>query len=514
MRRGHRPESSGHARALRLVDVSAVVGLTALAAALRVDALRPSSLWIDDAWAALVVKAHSIDDVFLVGVTAPAFAVLLKGWLAVAGFSELNAQLLPFVAGVAAVPGVYLVARWRGVGWLGALAGALVLAASVVHMTYSTRVKQYTLDCLVALVVLAVALWLVEDVERRRRWWVFTAACIGGIALSSPAIVLAVSCSTVALVALARRQRTLRAAAPVTLVGLFAGLWWLLLLRPRVNDALRDYWSGYFVPHDEGVGRAIFIAARDAKDVFAGAVPPNFTAATLAALAVPVAVVVLLACRRYAIAALLVVAPVGVALSLAVAQAVPLGTGRTDMYLYPGLALAIAMAVDLARQRWARPTVVAVATILVVQVVVFEPGPEYPSRDLKPLVAELERRTHPDDSVLVRPDDDFAVGLYTRWPIRFVRATDPPTGFAVEIAHDGIHAPLILPVGTGDHTETWRAAIAKCLERSSRVWLIAGGHEANPKLPYVRRLLREAGLSRVLELTRPGGNLTLWAVAS
>jgi hypothetical protein len=509
-------ESSSRPAAIGPADIAIVGLLAVLAGVLRLDPLAPSSLWIDDAWAALVVKAHGAHDVLLAGVTAPGFAILLKGWLAAAGFSELNAQLLPFVAGVLTAPFLFLVARWMGVGRLGATIGALALAGSVVHMTYSTRVKQYTLDGLVALAVLALAWWLVRDVGNRRRWWLFAVGSVVAIVLSSPAIAVVTSSLVVAVAVLVRARKSRRAALPpvVVIVG-FIGAWWWLMLRPRVNGALKEYWSGYFIPRDEGVGRALFIAARDAKDVFAGAVPPNVTSATVAALSVPVAVAVLLLARRYVAALLFVVAPMGLAVALAAVDGVPLGTGRTDIYLYPGIALAIAMAVHELEQRWRRATVAAVCLVLVAQVIVFKPVLPYPARDVGPLVAELEQRAAGTDGVLVRPDDDFAFALYTTWPVTF-REANAVTGFAVAIERPNVHVPLLVPNGSDGRTETWPEAIARTRADSERVWFLTGGQDPIPKPPairepYVHPLLQRAGLRLQLEVTRPGGSLTLWS---
>jgi len=485
--------------------------LTALAVLLRLGPLRPPSLWIDDAWAALIIKTHTVHDALLVGGTAPGFAVLLKGWLAVVGFSELNAQLLPFVIGVTTPALLYVVLRRGGVGSLGASVGALVLVASVVHMTYSTRVKQYTLDGFVALIVLAVAWWLIREVENSRRWWIFAATCLAGILLSSSAIAVAASSTTVALALLVWRNadpRFARAALPpVALISVFAAAWWWLILRPRVNGELKNYWSGYFVPHNQGLGHAVFIAARGLKDVGVGVIPLPTVAA---ALVVPAAVATLLLCRNFAGAALLVIAPCGLAVLLAFVRAVPLGTGRTDLYLYPGLAMAIGLAVHELRTRSLPLTLLGTAALVAVGVATFKPIVPYPPRDVRPLVQQLELRASPSDSILVRPDDDFGFGLYTTWPVTFLRA-DVATGFAARIDHRNVHVPLLVPIGLGLSTESWQAAIMRAKESSSRVWLLVGGHSLTPSLPRVRARLKKDGFSLDFELDRPGAVLTRWS---
>ncbi len=137
-----------------------------------------------------------------------------------------------------------------------------------------------------------------------------------------------------------------------------------------------------------------------------------------------------------------------------------------------------------------------VIVVLAVQIVTFKPVSPYPVRDVRPLVAELERRVSPSDSVLIRPDDDFAFGLYTTWPITFVRSS-ASTGFAVRVDRPNVHYPLIVPIGPDLRTESWPTAIANAKANSTRVWLLTGGQDPISKLPHVRE-------PEVRELMRKG----------
>ena len=497
------------------VDAAVIAAITALAIWLRLGPLDPPSLWLDDAWAALVVRAHSLHDVLLVGVTAPGFAMILKGWLSVAGFSELNAQLPAFVAGVLTPPALFVVLRRRGVGRMAAAVGALVLVASVVYMTYATRVKQYTLDSLVVLILLGVSWWLADDVASRRRWWLYALACVAAMALSSPAIVIVASSTSVALVLLARcGLRSLKiAVGPAAVIAVFTLLWWWFLLRPRINAPLRDYWSGFFIPYNRGLAHAVFVVARDVKDLFLGAIPLPTTVA--AALAVPAAVAFLLVRRRMVPAFLLVIGPVAVAVLLAAIRAAPLGTGRTDIYLYPGLAMGIAVAVD-ELVKWS-PSIATVgaAAVVVVAAVTFNSIIPYPKRDIGPLVGTLNHSAEPGDSVIVRSNEDYALALYTTWPVTFFSFQDMP-GFVARIDHDNVILPeLVQRPLPGLDVESWSAAIARAAKSSTRVWLLAAAPaavgEATPRLPQVRSLLRHDGFVLTSELPERGADLTLWS---
>ena len=76
-------------------------------------------------------------------------------------------QLPAFVAGVACIPVMYALVRFFRLGRLVALAAALVVSLSPICVTYSTRVKEYQADFLLACLVLAVAEAARRRAERR-----------------------------------------------------------------------------------------------------------------------------------------------------------------------------------------------------------------------------------------------------------------------------------------------------------------------------------------------------------
>jgi hypothetical protein len=302
------------------------------------------------------------------------------------------------------------------------------------------------------------------------------------------------------------------AVAPAVITAVFGMLWWALMLRPRVDEPLKAYWKGYYIPHDRGAVHAVWVLARGLKDVFVGLVPVPTTPA--AALVVPAAVVVLLVARRLVPVLLLVVGPLAVAIVLAAAQEAPLGTGRTDMYLYPGLAMAIGLAVDELAGLSERLTAAAVAVAVLVTALAFQPAVAYPKRYARPLVDELNRSATPSDSILVRPNDDFAVGLYSRWPVTFFRSRDVEPGFVVRVERDRLFFPGLVPdPPPGLDTRPWRAAVAAAAT-SRRIWLLVAAPGAlgieHPRLEAVRRLLRRAGFVLEREEAKPGADLTLW----
>jgi len=84
---------------------------------------------------ALLTKRDGLPEFCLVGVTAPGFAGLLKGWLALVGLDESRAQLLPLLFAVAAPALLYVILVRRGVMRVAAWFGANLFAISPAFLT-------------------------------------------------------------------------------------------------------------------------------------------------------------------------------------------------------------------------------------------------------------------------------------------------------------------------------------------------------------------------------------------
>jgi hypothetical protein len=238
-----RPSQSAsvRGRARTPADLAVTVALAVLAAALRVGRFTPPSLFFDDAWVALVSKARGLGGVVRVGSVAPGFSLLLKLWLWALGFSNGHALSLSFVFSVLVPPTAFVVLRRRGLSFPAAAAAGLILAVSSMNIALAVRVKQYSLDEFLAVILLGMGWALVEDPMRAQRWRKFGLASLVGIALSSPAVVIIAAGLATTSAALRKdfrflRAQLLRVAAPL---AVFAGVWYWSLLRPASNSGLQ-----------------------------------------------------------------------------------------------------------------------------------------------------------------------------------------------------------------------------------------------------------------------------------
>lgn len=463
-----RPEAvTGDARRwLTLAACLVVVG--GLSLWLRCRAIGISSLWLDDAWVGVGSHFPTLGDTIRSGLTSPGFSLLYRGWATVFGSGATTAQLLGLGFGLAAPVVLFLAATERGLPWYAALLGSGLLATARAHIDMSVHLKQYTAEAFAMTVVLWVAWRGIDRPASSGRWALFIGAATGASLLSSIGAVAAGSALAFCIVAaLIARPRRLRAAVVGTCAyGLVVAPWLLLAVRPNVHDKLADYWRGYYLDGSGfagGLGTRLGAVARAFQDVPAGIV--------LLTLAVAAGIVL----ARRPLVGVLLVLPTLVAVALAALSVVPLGTGRTDVYLFPSYALLVAVAVSelvgmLPARGRAVTATAAVAGFVVVALLASQTVAYLYPEDLTPLVHLAERNRRPGDEIVVYPSAGYAYGIATRYPIEKRPDELAPTDWVVKVRGPDIS---VLQAHRDD-PEKWATPLDR-LAGSRRIWLI-GSH--------------------------------------
>jgi 4-amino-4-deoxy-L-arabinose transferase-like glycosyltransferase len=136
-----------------------LAAIMAAGAALRLYHLDHQSLWHDEAISVIVSRAplgRILDYFETVGsklpfeYNPPVYAYVLHGWFKVFGVGGFEARLLSAVAGVLALPLIFLLAR-RLFGTTTGLRAALLLAVSQIGVMFSQEARNYELFLLLAL---------------------------------------------------------------------------------------------------------------------------------------------------------------------------------------------------------------------------------------------------------------------------------------------------------------------------------------------------------------------------
>ncbi len=438
-----------------LLSCCVLVGFAA-----RMPGLTSTSLWFDDAWAALASRVPAGTATHMV-VTTPLYTMAMRSWIRLDPHSTTWAQLPALVFGLLGIVAVYLLLGvydlWRPLP----LVGALVVAVSPICITYSVRVKEYAFD----LVACCVLLWLLERLRTKPTSTTITALVVTSIlSITTSATTMLVAAVVVAMLVLhALEQPALRrraALAALVIIG-SAGIVTLVIYR-HISPALQhNWWHHGFMANVSSLHELAFsfqeMGSGIAHGLFTIPTTYSFTPNRLAPLTLMVAVASLLGLmvvvtgvvqashrssglhRALPAALLLVVVVVAAGIGR-----VPLGDGRTDEVLYPAVLVLTGIAVSAVvqrspgLQRATGRTGTVVAAVLALGglgvVTASEHRAAYPAFDLTALHHALEQERTAGVPVVVDGYLSFTWAFedLSPWTVSFVQHQVPwPMGFHV-----------------------------------------------------------------------------------
>ncbi|MBB6429023.1 hypothetical protein [Algisphaera agarilytica] len=189
------------------------------------------------------------------------FLYLVKlsiGWI---GDDKLGFRAVPMAAAVASMFLFWILIRQLVRGWP-AWFGMAVFAAGSSTAYYAQQTKQYTVELMVALLLLGVMGWIAKRGLSGFRLLVF--AVVGALAtwLAVTAVMVLAGCGVVLLVLAVRGKRPGMVAAVlgvgVLWVGSFLGQYALVLSEYRGSDYLVDYWKNFYLRLNPRLPHKIF----------------------------------------------------------------------------------------------------------------------------------------------------------------------------------------------------------------------------------------------------------------
>ncbi len=453
-----------------------ILVLVGAGAAMRAQGLTTLGLYRDDAWAAMSSRV-GIGTAWHMWVTAPGFYFLERSFIDLHPESTWWAQLPELAAGIAAIPAIYCLARYFAFHRTAGLALASIVSVSPICVVYSTRVKEYSTVFLLSVAVL----WAAESARRqpdRSRLAVLTVVSVASFVVSASlgGLIAGVWIALGIWVLRTRQHRrafTVGAAVTSALCAAVAGIFYRAL-----SPALTRFWSGSYI----SLSSRLAVTARSSlSNLFANLL--HFTGfAPTAQLVLLVALLLLTIVGAFRNAAMLGPAcSAVVALVLSAAQREPLGTGRTDEYLYPVLLLLLASGVArlwaVARNHLgpahARTVGTAVASVSVALVVVLigdsiATATPYPGADVQALAAALRHDAEPSDHIVVGELTRYAWAYYEDHPPRVRFGPDWSTSFTVTSTDAQVSIVPSEYYEGGSHPARWASAF----RNDHRLWFV------------------------------------------
>ena len=347
-------DRSGRWGAVTWLDALIAVSLVGLAAIPRY-ALPGDGFFFDDAWQATAAVRGGPGDLATLGQTQPGYTLVQMVSVQLFGSSDLVLVAPALIAGSLGPAALYLVLRWMG--HPRAVAGVLSVAllASLTHTAFSGRVKTYTTDVLIVLLLVVLV-----DQLGRRRWTpgtavMWTIASVAMAAFSSFGLILT-ACAGVVLVLDARGDRGLRTAS-VAAQGV-ASLTLFVVAQSSHNGRGVAAWfadRGGMIGHDDIVGLPwrILTHLHRVTESYTGGTTLLIGVLTAAAL---IGLVRLAVGGSHRTVGRFLVVVVSAAVAGSVVGVVPLGgegyhMARAHMWLFPAFAIGMASTAEVVAAR-------------------------------------------------------------------------------------------------------------------------------------------------------------------
>ena len=496
-----------------------VLGLiTAAGALLRAHGFSSLGFFRDDAWVAL--SAHErLGTAVHRWVAAPGYFFVVRAFMLAGPGTTWWAQIPAFVAGVACIPAMYALARHFRLSRVAGLVTAGIVSISPVAVTYATRLKVYETDFLLSCALLALAEAARRNPSRRRVSALAIGSVLAFVCSASVAAVIAGAWLMLAWCTLRRPERPRHVAVALGATAAGCGLVGLVAYA-HVSPTIGLWWPEAYVHHSSPAALVSSL-----QSVTWNLLAPLFGFPALSSAAQVLVVVlclVLVVAGLYRNAAMLAPAlTLVVAYVASAAHRVPIGTGRTDLYLYPVLLLLMASgATRLARRAramasegLAAPLALGAVTVGVLLAVLAgvlvyraaaEP-PVYPGVDVTAIAGAIAHQERPGDRIFVSELARFGWAEEVGGPITLRFGEQWAPGFTV-VSRD----PRVF-LATSEYLEgdsrpaAWAAAERRA--HAHRIWYVWSPPLAvfNPSYAALRadgwrpvRTLHATGISATL----------------
>ncbi len=322
------------------------------------------SLWLDEAMLAVNIVSRSFAELFHpldFHQNSPIlFLIVEKALVTIFGVNEYSLRAFPFLCGVLLLPLMTFVALRVGGPMAGLLVASLA-ALSPALLRYSEEVKPYGVDAFASMVLISLALKLGEAPSR---FWIRALGVAAPLSalISSPSVFVAASVFAGLTLRFRADHRGLRSmVGPVAAWLATFVMSYIAFLRPVANDFLvRDAYRGGFLPPSADSftplpllkGSLLPAFLNESRWLLKHPVAPALALALLY-----VAAVVLVARRRGLWIAVMLGAPLPIALAAASLGLYPVGVPRLMVFWYPVLIVLGGGGVGLAALRPPKATV-------------------------------------------------------------------------------------------------------------------------------------------------------------
>ena len=411
-----------------LASLGSVVGVGAI---LRILHLSHGTLFRDDAWVALTSHVDFSTAWKMVG-ASPGYIIGMRQWIDIVGHTTWLQQLPTLVVSIASLLALGALARWWGLSRVSTILIVSVLAGSRIAVEYSTHLKPYSHD----LVMASFLLFTAAKASRERNVWWFAGACVVSVTTSLTALPLVVGGAAVVLTRSMRQGTARHLVGPLVGVGLPL-LVFAWVVQRGLSPRLHESWTSNFVDVSS-IGGFVSSSTDIVRGLLWGLVDstPRIGIPSLGGFVVLVfaVVVVIGSCQRGR--STLPVVGIACAYLAAVLGVIPLGTGRTDSYLYVPLLILFGLGLDTVMNRIRRGALrtISVGLVSIIpfvglydHIVYHQP---YPGGDFRAVAAVISGTVRDGGNVIVEGTARWPYAYYSAKSLTLEFSPNYNTGFA------------------------------------------------------------------------------------
>lgn len=479
-------------------DLAAVFAVGVIAYFARRGSLPSDGLWFDDSWVAAGAIHGHFTALMSDGSGTPGFTGILMA-LHSLGSGQLRDLGIPsLIAGIAGPPTLYVALRCFGYQQMiaAALSAALVIAR--IPALYAGRVKGYTVDLLLVILLAAALPYLAN-----RRWgWGLAAAWVAValvIATFSAYTLVAAAGAGIILVLHPASDRMFRLGA-VAAQGV-AELVFLVVSEKKsdlagIEKVLQDKFDAHmnFTWNPIGLVRESLTHLRRVAQVYPGGSSALLTIFGLLAIAGLIAASVRGITRSESLVARYLLLLIATAFVGSFLHKFPFGPtnsvkisagGRHNLWLVPAVAVGLAAIAHRLSAFVGRVNVLkfgfdlgALAIAVALIVVGYAPAPAAPFPGSQSATRFVESSIRPRDAVIITDTSTFSFADSATSPVRLVATPKHQVGFAPVYADPRLHVvgAWAAEPATSQKIRSWVAGAARVFVTGSGVFAGAGLH--------------------------------------
>ncbi len=490
-------------------DVVAAITFVVVGYRMKIDGLPTDGLWFDDSWVAAGAALGSPSNLMSTGSGHPGFTAVLMA------IHQVDPDIRPLaypalLAALLGPPALYALLRRSDHGRAPSALLAAALTVAAIPALYAGRVKGYTLDLLLVMVVAAAV-----PIAASRRWtpriaaaWVVAALVVGTF---SGYLLLATAMATLVVVLHPEGDRRLRLIA-LGVQGAIQAVYLRVAQTKTDLAGIEEVMEVAYDGHMEWSWNPVRMAdqVRDhlfrVMEVYPGDPRSVLTLLAIAALAGLAVGAVRGRTRTETLTArylglLVAVAAVGSLLDrfpFGPSNEHPLSAGgRHTLWMVSAIAFGLSVVLDRGRSLAAHVDRLALKAVDVVLVVLavgtlvagYEVVPPYPVGGTEPATRMIEDELRPDDLVLVLTVSTYSYGYSSRFADGVELTPHLQVGFVPAYDDD-----RIVTVGSwSEHPDIEPELLEQLTEGRERVWVVTAGRLSGPALTLVEEALVPRG---------------------